>query len=505
MSYFSAKFFLKLPLLILVPYLFLFCIPMFSQAGGRVNDDDKWVRIRPAGPEISKGIPDQEIEARQAPGESGNSKRNQRRGSPYQRPSSVEHSTGSNEASAQKEGEFGLKRAFQPSNATGSEQPQQEVMVVQAGSPTPNHGYENKGALPLKRGHAELKAAPDGSFIAGIENGKVVIYVPPQSENEKWSISPQHMPANTLAISEDSLSMATAMRWCVSVWRKGDMPSQWVEVDRFPSRKTTAIKFSQRGHYAIATEISGSLFASNQRGKRCLVTSWSELFAINEQDDIIVTALPGYYKLGMTLSYRSRLTAEGSFQTHFKEQISPVLQNLYLSPDGQMILGLNKNTQWVWRISDDRTTMGLGHTSQSFRCVNMSEDDVSLGNRDVADVFIDNKSVIIIRISEGRVELSRITRKGETGHNFVHTDFELHGYNYVKATNAFYIPNGDRIAVIYADGSMRMWQDIARKGDAQKPSVVLGFGKVLHYNGPGNCFLVKDCSGRVIVRHWCEQ
>ena len=268
MSYFPAKFFLKLPILILVPYLFLFCMPMFSPAGGRVNDDDEWVRIKLAGPEISKGIPDQEIEARQAPRESRNSKRNQRRGSPYQRPGSVEHSTGSNETSAQKEGELGSKRAFQSSNTAGSEQPQQEVTEVRAGSPTPNYGYENVGMIFIDGEHAEIKIASDGSFIAGIKNDKVVIYVPPRTENEEWIIRPLEIQATSLAISEDGLFMATANDNDFLLWRRKGMVSQWRKIDDFGNMDNTvkAIKFSQRGNYILVTQEGGDVYVANRRG-----------------------------------------------------------------------------------------------------------------------------------------------------------------------------------------------------------------------------------------------
>ena len=227
------------------------------------------------------------------------------------------------------------------------------------------------------------------------------------------------------------------------------------------------------------------------------------LLAINEQDDFMVDAVPGL-KSGMTLYYQA-VIADGHTRTCSQKHISPELQNLYLSPDGQMILGLNENTQWVWGIRDNGATIGTVHTSQCRCRVNMPEAGVSLGNCPVTDVFIDNNFAVIIRLSEDRVELTRIRGTSKKGYKFVQTDLKLPANDDVKVTNAFYITKGDRAAVIFSDGSMRMWQDIARKGDAQKPSVVPNFGKILYYNGPGNCFLVKDSSGRVIVRHWSEQ
>ena len=512
MSYFPARLLLKLSFLIPVPYLFLFlflfCIPVFSQAGGRVNDDDEWVRIRPAGlgrPEISKRILNQKIEARKALGESRNSKRNQRRGSPYQRPDSVERSTGSNEASAQKEGELGSKRAFQPSNAAGSEQPQQEVTGVRAGSPTPNYGYENVGTIFIDGEHTEIKIASDGSFIAGIKNDKVVIYIPPRSENEGWIIRPLEIQATSLAISEDGLFMATANDHHVLLWRKKGMVSQWRKIDDFGNMDNTvkAIKFSQRGNYVLVTQEGDDVYVGNRRGNGYVVMESGDLLAINEQDDFIVNAIPDL-KSGMTLFYQA-IKAAGRTQTYSEKHISQELQNLHLSPDGQMILGLNENTQWVWGIIDDGVTIGEYYTSMCRCRVNMSEVDISLGNYPVMDVFIDDNFAVITRLSEGCVELTHIRGTSEKGYKFVQTDLKLPANDDVKLTSAFYIPKGDRVACIFSDGSMRMWQGIAMKGDAQKPSVVPSFGKILYYNGPENCFLVKDSSGRVIVRQWSEQ
>ena len=164
-------------------------------------------------------ILDQEIEARQAP--KGSKKNKQNRGCPYP-----------NTRSAKR----GVARNLRSSDVPGSQQSQQGVMEVQTDSTTLNHGYEDIGKVSVRLSPLRVKVPPDASFVAGIVQGQVLICVPTESENEE-DFFPLDIQATSLALSEDSLWMATTKDLRVTFWRRGYSVSEWKQYISYYNEK----------------------------------------------------------------------------------------------------------------------------------------------------------------------------------------------------------------------------------------------------------------------------
>ena len=472
-------------------------------AGGRVNYEGELVPVRPAEPdrpEVNKGILDQEIEARQAP--KGSKENKQDRGRPYPNTRSAKRDAARNEASVQKRGDRGATNNLQPSDVPGPQQSQPGVMEVQTDSTTLNHGCDDNGKL-CERGFSTLKVSRDASFIAGIDRGLVVIFVPAQSENEERIIKPLDIQATSLSLSKDSLWMATTKDRGVTLWHRGDTVSQWKQCISFRMKETVkAIEFSPKGGYLAATLKSDNVQVINlRRRQQGFVFKPDEQFVFDEQEHFIIAA----EKCGAsgTLLKWMRISEEnGKPEVQSIKWFDSEVQNLHLSPDTKTIVGLNENTLWVWSFKEEGIHKPEDHTSLFFRRINMSEDHTSTDYGRVSDVFFDDKSTVVIRFSEGCVQLLRTTRKDKDGYDFVQTYFEWPVNNDVKITNAFYIPDGNRIAVIFSDGFMRMRQYVAEKAGTQPLTDDSNFGEMLHYSGAKHCFLVRDSAGNITIRRW---
>ena len=449
-------------------------------------------------------ILDQEIEARQVP--KGSRKNKQNRGSPYPNTRSAKPGAGRNATSVQQEWKRGVTRTLRSSSAPALQQSRQEVMEVQTDSTTLNYGYEDKGTLSIEGEPAGLKVARDGSFVAGIENDKVVIYVPGQGENEEGEISPLDIPAISFSLSEDSLWMATTNDQDVTFWQRGETVSQWNKSESICMGETVkAMEFSPKGGYLAATLESDNVEVINRNWEEDFVFKPNEPFVFDEQEDFMVSAV-NFGELKMILLKWMWISEEnGQPEVQSTKWFHKEVQNLYLSPDTKKIVGLNENSQCVWSFKEDGINISKDYTSLCCRRINMSEDHTSPDYGHASDVFFDDNSIVIIRISAVGVELLRTIRQGNNGYDLVPTYFDWPGNNDVEITNAFYIPDGDRIAIIFSDGSMRMRQNVAEKTDTQPLLYDSNFGEVLHYNGAKHCFLVRDSAGNIIVRQWSKQ
>ena len=486
-------------------------------AGGRVDYEGVLVPIRPAESDRSegdKGILNQEIKAKQAP--KNPSKSAQKRPHPYPNTKTAKSGAAKNTASIQKNGASGMTRTLRSSYAPS---PQQNVEGMETDTTTCNYGYEDKETFSIRREPAELKVAPDGSFFAGIVRGKVVIYVPGQGKNKAGEIYPLRIPATSLSLSKDSSWMATTNNQELDFWRRGETVNHWEKSTGYYMDKTVkSMEFSPQGDYIEATLEDDSVHVVSRENGNFFELQPGELFAFNEHENFLITAKK-CKTLGIALSYLSESTQSGDHNRHSLKFVDKKFQNLYLSPDAQMIVGLNENTQHVWRIESNGYTIAEYDDSYHYRRVNLSEDQSSSDqsssdqsssdqssskHSEVSDAFLDDNSVVIIRLSEGGFQLLRTTRNGKNRSNFVKTDFEWPINNDVKITNAFYIPDGDRVAAIFSDGSMRMLQNVAKKAGTQSQPVDPNFGTVLDYNGADSCFLVKDSAGNIIVRQWIK-
>ena len=478
-------------------------------AGGRINYGGEWVQIRPAGPErpeIDKGILDQEIEARQAPRGPKSPKSPKSPGNhPYQRPGSVEHSPGSNKASAPKEGE------------SGSEQSQQNFVEMQAGSPTLNYGYddkgkptvkewapeikvaygyEDKGNLTIKGWTHELKVAPDGSFAAGIIKGKVVIYVPAQSDNEEGKISSLDIKATSLSLSKDGLCMATEDGGEVKLWNRGKEVNQWALSDALDTSEGTnemvkAMKFSPGGDYHIVTRDSGSVALTNLKGRNNLCLKQVQQLTFDEQDRRMVVVHKESESRSGKVEVWQMSPEKNKLLYQQGDRFECDIQRVHLSPDAKMIVFLSESQYWVGKVKNS-ARIDVEHLA-------------IWGYGRMMDVYLDNNSAITIQYLQRIVTLTHIKKMAEDYADFDVVDFTLTENDDRAIANAFYIPNSDSIAVIFSDGSMSMWQNAAKGVLPRKKAVVPNFGRILYYNGPENCFLVEDSDGRVIVRQWSKQ
>ena len=479
-------------------------------AGGRVDHEGELAPIRPAEPdrsEVNKGILDQEIEAKQAP--KSPTENRQCRNHPYSNTRTAKPDSARNAASVQKQGKCGARRTLRSSSAPppAPQQSRQRIIEVQTDSTTLNHGYEDKGTFSIEGEPAGLKVAPDGSFFAGIVRNKVVIYVPGQGESEKGETYRKNIFASSLALSKDSLWMATTWTWTdnrVTFWQRGETVNHWKMSGGYGvGGKVKAMEFSPQGCYIAATLENDIVKVIDRRSGNYFELKPDEQFAFNEQEDFLITAEKRKGS-GMTLNWLSVSKEKGDRKCHSVRFFDKESQNLYITPDAEMIVSLNENIQRVWRI-EKNGFIARDHTSHCYRRVNLSTDHSSTDYGDVSDTFIDDNSAVIVRFSEACVRLLRTTRKGENEYAFVQTDFEWPVNNDVKITNAFYIPDGDRVAVIFSDGSMRMRQNVAEETGNQPLPDDSGFGEVLHYNGAKHCFLVRDSAGNIIVRQWSKQ
>ena len=472
-------------------------------AGGRVNYEGELIPIRPAEPdrpEGDKGILDQEIEARQVPKGSKENKKDRSR--PYPKIKSAKHDTTSNEASVRKKVGSGLARNVRPSYVASSKQPQQSVLKEKADSITLNYGYEDKGRFSIEGTPDGLKVAPDGSFAAGIVKHKIVIYVPVQGENEEGKISPLKIKATSFSLSEDSLWMATTKGHNVTLWHRGKTVSQWNKSNSIRmNEKVKAMEFSPKGSYLVASLENGSVYVISQKGGDNFELKLTPQFAFDEQEDFMIVTEPlGFSWTSLGWAWMS--ANNDVPDCHMLAVCEKKIQNLYLSPNGKMLVGLNENTQCLWKLKRDHLNIGDDDALMYCRCVSAYENHTLLGSQYVTDVFIDDNFAMITRVAGGYVELSHVTREDESIRNFARTAFEPTVNNGAIITNAFYVPNNDRAAVIFSDGSMRMWQNIAKEANIQLLPDDPDFGELLYYNGAKLCFLVRNRAGHVIARRW---
>ena len=262
-----------------------------------------------------------------------------------------------------------------------------------------------------------------------------------------------------------------------------------------------AMEFSPKGGYLTVTLENGNVQVINRSWKPKLDFKPNEQFVFDEQEHFMIAA-ENFGESGTILKWMYLSEKKDKPEVKSIKWFDKDVQNLYLSPDKKRIVGLNENTLWEWSFKEEGIHKPEDHTSLFCRRVNMSGDQTSSDYGHVSDVFFDDNSTVIIRLSEGGAQLLRTTIKGKDGYDFVRTDFEWTANKDVKATNAFYLPNGDRVAVIFSDGSMRMWQNIAEKADTQPLPDDPDFGELLYYNGLKHCFLVEDNHGYVVVRRW---
>ena len=456
-------------------------------AGGRVNYEGELVPIRPAEPdrpEMKKGILDQKTKAKQAPKSPNANKQDKSRPYPGNKPAG--HGSAKNEAHVQKKG-GGLAGNARSSDAAGSEQPQQEAIEVEADSTTPNHGYEDKGKLSIKAWPSGLKVAPDGSFAAGIVRGKVVIYVPVQSDNEEGEISPLDFPATSFSLSEDSLWMVTDNGGEMSLLRRGEEVSQWNRVGAFnPSEMVKSVKFSPGGGYIIVTRNNGKIVLINLKEGDNLDLEHVQQLILDERDYFMFVA-EKQRDSGMVTVWR--MSQENNAHPLPEELFVGDVQSMHLSLDAKMIVILNEHTRWVGRV-------------ESRGRINIVNRQCMHENIRTTDVYLDNNFAIIIQHLKWSVILTRITITGEDKCDVMETKLSLSVYDDRTIINAFYIPDGDRVAAIFSDGSMRMWQNIAEKAGTQPLPDDSDFGELLHYSKAKHYFLVRDGAGHVIVRRW---
>ena len=479
-------------------------------AGGRVNYDGEWVRIRPARPDKSetrKGILDQEIEVRQAPKGPTENKRD--RDHPYLDARSRGHGAEKNAANVQRREECGLERTPQSSDAAGSEHPQQEV-IKETGSPTPNYGYEDKGKLTIKGGISGLKVAPDGSFAAGIKKGKVVICVPAQSDNEEGEIISLDIKAISLSLSKDGLCMVTEDgREDVKLWNRGEEVSQWALSDALDTSDVTekervdainegmmedtsemvkAMKFSPGGGYHIVTRDRDNVALLSLKGEESLCLYPVQQFTVDEQDRLMVIVRNKLYSRKIVVW---RLPPNTRLLFQQEKLFDGDIQRMHLSPDAKMIVISSEDTLWIGKINNNGSIDIVEHRS------------IEQYGR-MSDVYLDNNSAITIQYLKGSVTLTRI-KTAEDQCDTTVTNLALAANDDRTVKNAFYIPDGDRVAVIFSDDSMSMWQNSVGEGGYQKQFDDPDFGELLYYNGAENFFLVIDSNRRVIFRQWSKQ